>query len=124
LDAQPYPAVHRHEKSIGIRPSNTFPESSDWQKRLALCLRARLSPDRRCRCGRNCERALYILLDQEDPGRSFETGNQHCQFSPNTVEEVEPRLLDVLYGEVTQLGGSISAEHGIGRIKSHYLRKR
>jgi FAD/FMN-containing dehydrogenase len=53
-------------------------------------------------------------------------GNLHCNclVSPDVVEEIEPPLLEALYNEVTQLGGSISAEHGIGRLKSDSMAKR
>jgi FAD/FMN-containing dehydrogenase len=53
-------------------------------------------------------------------------GNLHCNclVSPHVVGEIEPRLLEALYDEVTQLGGSISAEHGIGRLKSYSVGKR
>ena len=29
-----------------------------------------------------------------------------------------PKLLELLYGNVTKYGGSISAEHGIGQVKT------
>lgn len=53
-------------------------------------------------------------------------GNLHCNclVSPDVVEEIEPRLLEALYDEVTKLRGSISAEHGIGRLKSQSMAKR
>jgi FAD/FMN-containing dehydrogenase len=53
-------------------------------------------------------------------------GNLHCNclVSPDAVEEIEPRLLEALYDEVTKLRGSISAEHGIGRLKSNSMAKR
>jgi FAD/FMN-containing dehydrogenase len=53
-------------------------------------------------------------------------GNLHCNclVSPDVVEEIEPPLLEALYDEATQLGGSISAEHGIGRLKSDSMAKR
>jgi FAD/FMN-containing dehydrogenase len=46
-------------------------------------------------------------------------GNLHFNFvtPPAEVERLRPILLDRLYDEVTALGGSISAEHGIGRLK-------
>ena len=36
---------------------------------------------------------------------------------PAEVGRLRPLLLDALYREVVALGGSISAEHGIGRAK-------
>jgi FAD/FMN-containing dehydrogenase len=46
-------------------------------------------------------------------------GNLHFNFvtPPDEVERLRPVLLERLYDEVTELGGSISAEHGIGRLK-------
>ena len=46
-------------------------------------------------------------------------GNLHFNFvtSPAEVERLRPLLLARLYDEVMALGGSISAEHGIGRTK-------
>ena len=34
-----------------------------------------------------------------------------------------PKLLELLYGNVTKYGGSISAEHGIGQVKRDQLAK-
>ncbi len=53
-------------------------------------------------------------------------GNLHFNFvtPPERVAELKPVLLDRLYDEVTALGGSISAEHGIGRMKREALWKR
>jgi FAD/FMN-containing dehydrogenase len=52
-------------------------------------------------------------------------GNIHCNclVSADDVSDVEPRLLETLYKEVTRLGGSISAEHGVGRLKSRSIQK-
>ncbi|MDX6751370.1 FAD-binding oxidoreductase [Geminicoccaceae bacterium 1502E] len=46
-------------------------------------------------------------------------GNLHFNFvtPPGEVERLKPVLLDRLYEEVGRLAGSISAEHGIGRLK-------
>jgi FAD/FMN-containing dehydrogenase len=46
-------------------------------------------------------------------------GNLHMNFAVprNTPSEVKLRLLDGLFEEVDRLGGSISAEHGVGRLK-------
>ncbi len=46
-------------------------------------------------------------------------GNLHFNFvtPPARVAELRPVLLERLYDEVTALDGSISAEHGIGRMK-------
>ena len=46
-------------------------------------------------------------------------GNLHMNFvvPPADVQRLRPRLLDGLYGIVRALGGSISAEHGVGRSK-------
>jgi FAD/FMN-containing dehydrogenase len=53
-------------------------------------------------------------------------GNIHCNcLAPrDIVDEVEPLLLEALYDEVTRLGGSISAEHGVGRLKAASVKKR
>ena len=40
------------------------------------------------------------------------------------VQRLRPKLLGRLYDEVTALGGSISAEHGIGRLKRNELHAR
>jgi FAD/FMN-containing dehydrogenase len=52
-------------------------------------------------------------------------GNIHCNclVSADDVSDVKPRLLETLYKEVTRLGGSISAEHGVGRLKSRSIQK-
>ncbi len=53
-------------------------------------------------------------------------GNLHFNFvtPPAAVEHLRPMLLGQLYDEVTRLGGSISAEHGIGRLKRAELARR
>ncbi|HET6468384.1 MAG TPA: FAD-linked oxidase C-terminal domain-containing protein, partial [Geminicoccaceae bacterium] len=53
-------------------------------------------------------------------------GNLHFKFvaPPAEVHRLKPVLLDRLYDEVTRLGGSISAEHGIGRLKRGQLATR
>ena len=53
-------------------------------------------------------------------------GNLHFNFvaPPEEVDRLKPVLLDRLYDEVTRLGGSISAEHGIGRLKRGQLATR
>jgi FAD/FMN-containing dehydrogenase len=53
-------------------------------------------------------------------------GNLHFNFvtPPARVAELRPVLLERLYDEVTALGGSISAEHGIGRMKRAALAAR
>lgn len=53
-------------------------------------------------------------------------GNLHVNFilPPDAVPRLRPPLLDRLYAEVTALGGSISAEHGIGRFKVAELARR
>jgi FAD/FMN-containing dehydrogenase len=43
---------------------------------------------------------------------------------PAEVKRLRPVLLGKLYDEVTRLGGSISAEHGIGRLKREELARR
>lgn len=46
-------------------------------------------------------------------------GNLHVNFvlPPGSDADLHTRLLDGLYDKVDQLGGSISAEHGVGRAK-------
>jgi len=46
-------------------------------------------------------------------------GNLHVNFvlPPGSDPDLHGRLLDSLYDKVDQLGGSISAEHGVGRAK-------
>ncbi len=53
-------------------------------------------------------------------------GNLHFNFvtPPDEVERLRPVLLDKLYDEVTELDGSISAEHGIGRLKREAMAAR
>jgi FAD/FMN-containing dehydrogenase len=53
-------------------------------------------------------------------------GNVHFNFitPEGRVEELRPLLLGRLYDEVTALAGSISAEHGIGRLKRDENAKR
>lgn len=53
-------------------------------------------------------------------------GNLHFNFivPSERVAELGPLLLERLYDEVTELGGSISAEHGIGRLKRAALAAR
>jgi len=53
-------------------------------------------------------------------------GNIHynCLVSQDDVDWAEPRLLEALYDEVQRRGGSISAEHGLGRLKSRSVQKR
>lgn len=53
-------------------------------------------------------------------------GNLHFNFivPGERVAELGPVLLERLYDEVTELGGSISAEHGIGRLKRAALAAR
>ena len=53
-------------------------------------------------------------------------GNLHLNFvaPPAAAERLRPVLLQRLYDEVTELGGSISAEHGIGRLKREELARR
>jgi FAD/FMN-containing dehydrogenase len=53
-------------------------------------------------------------------------GNLHFNFvtPPDEVARLKPILLGRLYDEVTELRGSISAEHGIGRMKRAELHGR
>jgi FAD/FMN-containing dehydrogenase len=53
-------------------------------------------------------------------------GNLHFNFitPPDEVERLRHALLDTLYDEVTALAGSISAEHGIGRMKRDAMARR
>jgi FAD/FMN-containing dehydrogenase len=53
-------------------------------------------------------------------------GNLHMNFvvPVERFDECAPRLLDDLYGEVDRLGGSISAEHGVGRAKREAMARR
>ncbi|MFO1068145.1 MAG: FAD-binding oxidoreductase [Geminicoccaceae bacterium] len=53
-------------------------------------------------------------------------GNLHFNFitPPDEVERLRPLLLGRLYDEVAELGGSISAEHGIGRMKRRDMHSR
>ena len=53
-------------------------------------------------------------------------GNLHFNFitPPPEVQRLKPLLLDKLYDEVTLLQGSISAEHGIGRLKREAMAAR
>jgi FAD/FMN-containing dehydrogenase len=53
-------------------------------------------------------------------------GNLHMNFvvPAGRLEELSPRLLEELYREVDRLGGSISAEHGVGRAKREAVARR
>ncbi|MCB9249829.1 MAG: hypothetical protein H6613_15400 [Ignavibacteriales bacterium] len=52
-------------------------------------------------------------------------GNSHLHFNMLPKTEEELKLSRKLYGEIcsfsTNLGGTISAEHGIGKFKRQYL---
>ncbi|MBN9062730.1 MAG: hypothetical protein BGP06_15865 [Rhizobiales bacterium 65-9] len=49
--------------------------------------------------------------------------NLHLQVMPETYSAATKQLIeDVVYGVTAALGGSISAEHGVGRLKRSYLR--
>lgn len=48
-------------------------------------------------------------------------GNLHLVVSCNGRELAEERIEDLVYEVVRRLGGSISAEHGIGRLKRKYI---
>lgn len=52
-------------------------------------------------------------------------GNLHFNFlvPPDRVEELRPQLLAVLVERVAALGGSFSAEHGVGRLKREEMRR-
>lgn len=47
-------------------------------------------------------------------------GNLHfnCVVPKASAKELEMRILDYLFDQVASLGGSISAEHGVGRLKA------
>jgi FAD/FMN-containing dehydrogenase len=53
-------------------------------------------------------------------------GNVHVNYvvRPDTGQDVHTKLLDRLYDQVDALGGSISAEHGVGRVKRDAVMKR
>jgi FAD/FMN-containing dehydrogenase len=53
-------------------------------------------------------------------------GNLHMNFvvSRDRFQDLEYRLLEKLYSDVDQLSGSISAEHGVGRMKREAIAKR
>lgn len=49
-------------------------------------------------------------------------GNIHLSaYAGGTMESVAHEMDDIVYGEVRRIGGSISAEHGIGTLKRAYL---
>jgi FAD/FMN-containing dehydrogenase len=49
-------------------------------------------------------------------------GNIHLSaWADGTMEDVAHQMDDIVYGEVRRIGGSISAEHGIGTLKRAYL---
>ncbi len=49
-------------------------------------------------------------------------GNIHLSaWVGGTLEQVTHEMDDIVYGEVRRIGGSISAEHGIGTLKRAYL---
>lgn len=53
-------------------------------------------------------------------------GNMHCNcvVPEASASEVEPQFLEFLFDQVSALGGSISAEHGVGRLKAEAIWKR
>ena len=49
-------------------------------------------------------------------------GNIHLSaWAGGTLEQVAHEMDEIVYGEVRRIGGSISAEHGIGALKRAYL---
>jgi FAD/FMN-containing dehydrogenase len=48
-------------------------------------------------------------------------GNLHIVSGPHASEADQLRVDEIVYGLVEEVGGSISAEHGIGRIKRPFL---
>ena len=49
-------------------------------------------------------------------------GNIHLSaWAGGTLESVAHEMDEIVYGEVRRIGGSISAEHGIGTLKRAYL---
>ncbi|HEX6121235.1 MAG TPA: FAD-binding oxidoreductase [Dongiaceae bacterium] len=49
-------------------------------------------------------------------------GNIHLSaWAGGTMEQVAHEMDEIVYGEVRRIGGSISAEHGIGTLKRDYL---
>jgi FAD/FMN-containing dehydrogenase len=49
-------------------------------------------------------------------------GNIHLSgWAGGTMEQVTHEMDEIVYGEVRRIGGSISAEHGIGTLKRDYL---
>jgi FAD/FMN-containing dehydrogenase len=49
-------------------------------------------------------------------------GNIHLSaWASGTLEEIAHEMDEIVYGEVRRIGGSISAEHGIGTLKRAYL---
>jgi FAD/FMN-containing dehydrogenase len=53
-------------------------------------------------------------------------GNMHCNcvVPEASASDVEPQFLEFLFDQVSALGGSISAEHGVGRLKAEAIWKR
>ncbi len=53
-------------------------------------------------------------------------GNIHVNYllTADQSEALQQQLLEALYDEVDRLGGSISAEHGVGRAKRHAVSAR
>lgn len=53
-------------------------------------------------------------------------GNIHCNcvVPEASADEIEPKFLEFLFDQVSSLGGSISAEHGVGRLKADAIWKR
>ena len=49
-------------------------------------------------------------------------GNIHLSaWAGGTMQQVAHEMDEIVYGEVRRIGGSISAEHGIGTLKRDYL---
>ena len=73
------------------------------------------------------ERLTAALIARWPEGRFFVyghigDGNIHLSaWAGGTMESVAHDMDDIVYGEVRRIGGSISAEHGVGTLKRDYL---
>lgn len=77
--------------------------------------------------GNLAERLSAALLNRWPDGLFFVyghvgDGNIHVSaYAGGTMESVAHEMDDIVYDEVRRIGGSISAEHGIGTLKRAYL---
>jgi FAD/FMN-containing dehydrogenase len=75
---------------------------------------------------RSClDAVLAHVADLRDPLRAFGhvgDGNLHYNVGPPCLVDKREAVNDIVYKAVERLGGSISAEHGLGQLKRDAIR--